>query len=532
MKSVTLAGVLESCLSEETAPGSKPLKQKITTLKEITKRPLFVYEMANNHMGDVEHGIRIIQELRQASAGFPFNFCVKLQYRDLDSCIHPAYKGRFDLKYVKRFSETHLSWGQYKQIKDAIVDAGFLSMCTPWDEISVNKIVEHGYDYIKVPSCYLTDWSILERIATYDLPIVASTAGSALEEIDKVVSFFVHRNKTLALMHCVGEYPSPDAHLHLSQIALLKKRYPALEIGYSTHERPDNFEAVKLALALGATMFEKHVAVATEKYSVNSYSATPYQVGHWLQSAAEALAMFGAMDQRYTAPPEEVQALRDLARGAFVKAPVAAGEEVNPENLFFAMPNITGQLVAQDFSKYTQYVTIEGIPADGPVMQANVTARHMRQTILNIVRDVRALIKKSKVQVPGQCDLEISHHYGIEKFRETGLTAITVVNRDYCKRIMVVLPGQKHPEQWHNQKNESYHILYGDVTVDLDGKQTTHKANDIVTIPHGVKHSFWTRNGTVIEEVSSCYATADSWYTDESITNNPKRKTFVTHWLE
>ena len=242
--------------------------------------------------------------------------------------------------------------------------------------------------------------------------------------------------------------------------------------------------------------------------------------------------MIGVMNQRYTAPAGEAQALRDLARGAFVKAAVAAGEGVNPENVFFAMPNIAGQLVAQDFSKYTQYVTIEEIPADGAVMHANVTSRDMRQTVLNIVRDVRALIKKSKVQVPGQCELEISHHYGMERFRESGLTAITVVNRDYCKRLMVVLPGQKHPEQWHRQKNESYHILYGDVTVGLDGKQTTHKANDIVTIPHGLKHSFWTRNGAVIEEVSSCYAAADSWYTDEAITNNPKRKTFVTHWLE
>jgi sialic acid synthase SpsE/mannose-6-phosphate isomerase-like protein (cupin superfamily) len=501
-------------------------------VKDLKKRPLFVYEMANNHMGDVAHGIRIVRELRQVSNGFPFNFCVKLQYRDLDSCIHPAYKERFDLKYVKRFSETRLSWEQYKQIKDAIVDAGFLSMCTPWDEISVDKIAEHGYDYIKVPSCYLTDWPILEKIATYDLPIVASTAAAALEEIDKVVSFFAHRNKSLALMHCVGEYPSPDEHLHLGQIPLLKKRYPELEIGYSTHERPDNFEAVKVALAFGATMFEKHVAVATEKYPVNSYSATAPQVNKWLQSAAEALTMMGKMDHRYKTPAAEAQALRDLARGAFVKDAVAAGERVNPENLFFAMPNVAGQLVAQDFSKYTQYATIEGIPANGAVMQANVTASDMRQKILDIVHDVRALIKKSKVQVPGQCELEISHHYGMEKFRESGLTAITVVNRDYCKRLMVVLPGQKHPEQWHKQKNETYHILYGDVTVDLGGKQTVHKANDIVTIPHGLKHSFWTKNGTVIEEVSSCYEAADSWYTDESITTNPKRKTFVTHWME
>ncbi len=124
---------------------------------------------------------------------------------------------------MKRFSETRLSWEQYKQIKDAIVDAGFLSMCTPWDELSVDMIVEHGYDFMKVPSCYMADWPLLERVAKYDLPIVASTAGEPFEEIDRVVSFFRHRNKSLAIMHCVGEYPSPDEHLHLSQISLLKK---------------------------------------------------------------------------------------------------------------------------------------------------------------------------------------------------------------------------------------------------------------------------------------------------------------------
>ena len=193
-------------------------------MPDVSKRPLFIYEMANNHMGDVEHGIRIIKELKAVSEGFPFGFCVKLQYRDIESCIHPAYKTRFDLKYVKRFSETHLSWDRYKQIKDAIVDAGFLSMCTPWDEISVDKIVEHGFDFMKVPSCYMTDWPLLEQIAKYDLPIVASTAGEPLEDIDRVVSFFRHRNKALTVMHCVGEYPAPDEHLHLGQIALLRKR--------------------------------------------------------------------------------------------------------------------------------------------------------------------------------------------------------------------------------------------------------------------------------------------------------------------
>jgi sialic acid synthase SpsE/mannose-6-phosphate isomerase-like protein (cupin superfamily) len=501
-------------------------------MQDMTRRPLFIYEMANNHMGDVEHGVRIIRELKAASEGFPFAFCVKLQYRDIDTCIHPAYQGRYDLKYVKRFSETRLSWNQYRQIKDAIVEAGFLSMCTPWDETSVDKIVEHGFDFIKVPSCYMTDWPLLEQIAKYDLPIVVSTAGEPLEQIDRVVSFFKHRNKSLTIMHCVGEYPAPDDHLHLGQIALLKRRYPEIPIGYSTHERPDNFEAVKMALALGAVMFEKHTGVATEKYSLNAYSANPAQVRSWLQSAADALTMIGDQGRRYPAPPGEQAALADLARGAFVRESVSQNETVHPSNVFFAMPNVGGQLVAQDFSKYAEFIATQPIPAYGPVMQDDVQVCNTRDAVYKIVCEVKTLIRKSRVPVPGQCELEISHHYGLDKFHETGLTAITVINREYCKRLMVVLPGQKHPEQWHNHKDETYHVLYGDVTVDLDGTQSTYKANGVVTIPHGIKHSFWTRNGAVIEEVSSSYSSNDSFYSDPAIGANRNRKTFVTYWLE
>lgn len=501
-------------------------------MQDLSQRPMFIYEMANNHMGDVDHGIRIVRELKAASEGFPFAFCIKLQYRDIDTCIHPAYHGRYDLKYVKRFSETRLSWDQYRKIKDAIVEAGFLSMCTPWDEVSVDRIVEHGFDFMKVPSCYMTDWPLLEQIAKYNLPIVISTAGEPFEEIDRVVSFFKHRNKSLTIMHCVGEYPAPDDHLHLGQIPLLRKRYPEIPIGYSTHERPDNFEAVKIALALGAVMFEKHTGVPTEKYAVNAYSATPGQVRSWLQSAADALVMIGDQQKRYPAPPGEQIALADLARGAFVRNPVSSGQTIRPSNVFFAMPSVKGQVVAQDFSKYAEFVASHEIPANGPVMRDRVQVLNTREAVYKIVCDVKALIRKSRVQVPGQCELEISHHYGLEKFRETGLTAITVVNRAYCKRLMVVLAGQKHPEQWHNVKDETYHILHGDVTVDLDGVQTTHKANEVVTIPHGIKHSFWTKNGAVIEEVSSSYSSNDSFYSDPVISANNNRKTFVSYWLE
>ena len=105
-------------------------------------KPLFVFEMANNHQGDIEHGKNIIRAMRQAAAPFAdrFDFAVKFQYRDLDSFIHPAFKDRMDIKNVKRFQDTRLSREQFAELLACTREEGFLTMCTPFDEVSAARI--------------------------------------------------------------------------------------------------------------------------------------------------------------------------------------------------------------------------------------------------------------------------------------------------------------------------------------------------------------------------------------------------------
>ena len=501
-------------------------------MKDLSFRPLFIFEMANNHSGDVEHGLRIVKAMQEVARDFPFNFAVKLQYRDIDTFIHPDYKDRTDLKFVKRFSATRLTWDSYKQIKDAIDEAGMLAICTPWDEISVEKIEEHGYDFIKIPSCYLTDWPLIERIAQSTLPIIGSVAGVSLQDVDKVVSFFRHRNRPISLMHCVGEYPTRNQNLQLNQIELLKKRYPDLEIGYSTHEPPENYDAVKVAIGFGATMFEKHVGVPTEAAPLNAYSANPEQVRRWLESAEDALAMCGVKADRYPFTEDETKTLRALHRGVFVKRDIRIGEKLREADLFYAIPNNDGQVVANDLSKYANFYALKPLAPGQAVRFDEMKSCNSRDQVYRIIGDVKKMLKKSKVIVPGQLELEISHHYGLDEFAKYGSTVITVVNREYCKRVIVLVPGQTHPEQYHKQKDETYHILHGEIALTLDGVESLKRANDVVVIPRGVRHGFTTRTGTVIEEVSSCYMQSDSFYTDASIEQNPSRKTYVTHWME
>jgi sialic acid synthase SpsE len=493
---------------------------------------LFVLEMANNHMGDVGHGVRVVRAFGEVCRHFAeFAFAFKLQYRDLDTFIHPAMRGREDVKYVKRFSETRLSRADFDLLVAAIRAEGFLAMATPFDEPSVGVIEEQGLDIVKVASCAFTDWPLLERIAASNRSIIASTAGAQLEDIDRVVSFLQHRGKDFAILHCVGEYPTPDARMNLAQIDLLKARYPGVRIGLSTHEDPANEDIVKLAVAKGVDVFEKHVGLATDKYSLNAYSASPAQFGRWLASARYARLLCGEGTERQTPSAAEASSLRSLRRGVFARRDLSPGEVLRAEDVYFAFPPDDTQFTANDWSKYSEFVATEAIARDQAVSPANAAQRDHRERVWEIVQRVKAFLRESGVVVPGSADLDISHHYGLERFAEVGLTMMTVVNRDYCKKLLVLLPGQSHPEQFHKLKEETFHVLYGEIVLELDGEPRVCGRGDVVTVTPGVRHAFRSERGAVVEEISTTHHKDDSYYVDPAITANKHRKTFLTYWM-
>lgn len=493
-------------------------------------KPLFIFEMANNHMGDIDHGVAIIRAIREACQDFPFEFAFKLQYRDLDTFIHPSVKGRDDIKYVKRFEETRLSRAQFETLLATMRDCGFKTVCTPFDENSVDLIEAQGIETIKIASCSLTDWPLLERIARTDKPVIASTAGATPEEIDNVVSFFLHRGKQLTLMHCVAEYPTPDENLHIARIDALRSRYPDVRIGFSTHEDPARTEPVMLALAKGALVFEKHVGLPSGRYPLNSYSATPEQIRQWLAAAQRAQALCGS-EAWPSGTKAELESLYSLRRGVFLTRDIAAGERIDIGSICFAFPPVPHQITANDWSKYSRYLARQAMPAGSPLMAEQVEINNERENVLAAVTAVRQLLQEGNIVVPGKSDLEISHHYGMERFAEFGLTMITVVNREYCKKLIVMLPGQTHPEQLHKKKEETFVILHGSINIWLDGKPHEAQRGDVITVQRGVKHKFHTSQGVVFEEISSTHLTDDSFYSDPAITATPHRKTLLTHWL-
>ncbi|RNC90846.1 MAG: cupin domain-containing protein [Synechococcus sp. YX04-3] len=494
--------------------------------------PLIILEMANNHSGSLSHGKEIIEAYSKICARYAnsYDFVFKFQYRELNTFIRKDMAGDFNIPLIKRFSETRLTADEFQDLIKCCRENSFETMVTPFDESSIKTLVAHGVDYIKIASCSFGDWPLMEAIAKTGKPVVASCAGASQDTVDNVVAFFENRNIFLILQHCVGEYPTAAKDINVGQVGFLRNRYPKLKIGFSSHEEPSTIDIAPLALAQGAHSFEKHVALETETIKKNKYSTDPGEFSLWIESLHRARIMQGTTLTRYEPSEKESKSLRNLQRGVFLGKDIKAGQIINLDDVYFAFPPSDGQLTANDLSKYIRVVARETLSLDSPIMRKSVEISNYRDTIQDIANSVSILLKESSITFPQFADLEISHHYGVDRFKEYGLTMITVVNREYCKKLLILLPGQSHPEQYHKRKEETFHVLWGSGTIKLDGESTSMRRGDVFVISPGTRHFFSSDTGIVLEEISSTHYADDSFYTDTSIHDNKNRKTYVSHW--
>jgi sialic acid synthase SpsE/mannose-6-phosphate isomerase-like protein (cupin superfamily) len=492
---------------------------------------LFILEMANNHQGDVEHAVRIVREMAEVVKAHEVKAAIKLQFRALESFIHPAHRNGSTNPHVGRFLSTELSREQFARVLEEVRRAGLLTMCTPFDEPSVDQLLELGVEVIKIGSCSATDWPLLEKVAEVGRPVVFSTGGLTLKEIDDLVSFFDHRRVHHAVQHCVSLYPTPDAEANLNMIEILRRRYADKVIGYSTHEAPDNLAAVQIAIAKGARMLERHVGVPTDRYKLNSYSSTPQQIDRWLEAARQARALCGA-EERLPATEAELRSLASLKRGVFARRPLKEGTVLERDDVYFAMPVAEGGLTSGQWQ--AGIVVTAPIGRDEPLGPARVRLPETpeKQVLFTAIHIIKGMLNEARITLSSDFQAEFSHHHGVRNFRQVGATLINCIQRSYCKKLIIQTPGQHHPCHYHKRKEETFQVLWGQLEVRIEGRPRTLYPGDTLLVQQGVWHEFWTERGVIFEEISTTHYDDDSYYEDKAINAMPhaSRKTLVNHW--
>lgn len=310
---------------------------------------LFVLEMTNNHQGELERGLEIV---RQHSRIVRFNnirAAIKLQFRDLDSFVHKDFRQRTDIRYIRRIMETRLSKEDYGVLVEAIRKSGCIPLSTPFDEKSVDWCVEFELPMIKVASADSNDWLLLEKIAKTKKPVILSTGGLSLKDMDDVVTFFENRNIPLAINHCIAAYPTEDNELELHQVDFLRNRYPNHVIGFSAHDYHAWTSSMLLAYAKGVRLFERHIDINTDGFSMSSYSTSPEGIDAWFKAYHQAREMCGtAMDYRVVPIQREKDYLDSYVRGVYAKHDLVVGQMLTEDDVYLAIPLQKGQLSCRE----------------------------------------------------------------------------------------------------------------------------------------------------------------------------------------
>jgi sialic acid synthase SpsE len=346
---------------------------------------LFVLELANNHWGKVSRGLQIINAFAQVVRFNNVKAAIKLQFRDVDHFISPSFKGREDLRYIKKTEATKLERHEYAELIAAIRDQGCIPMATAFDERSVDLCEELDLPILKVASSDLNDWFLLDRIAQTRRPVIVSTGGSSEKDIDDLVTFFANRNIPLSLNHCVSLYPSEDEELELNQIDYLRQRYPQLVIGHSTHEYTDWQASMLISYAKGARTWERHIDIEADGIAVAPYCSLPHQVDAWFKAYHKARQMCGASGQSKRIPGRrEIEYLDQLVRGVYVKRDLPAGYEFHHKSVdrdfYLAIPLQKGQLSCREVMN--GQLTSRPLAASSPLMIDDVNSPYAQTAAL------------------------------------------------------------------------------------------------------------------------------------------------------
>jgi len=223
-----------------------------------------ISEIGINHNGDREIAAELIRAASEAGAD-----AVKFQKRTLPRAI-PAHMwdvpkdtpwGRISyLEYKQRLefnNETYRNLANTAHSYD--IDIGI----SIWDTASAKWAANiEIFDFLKIPSCHMSNEPIVHHTATRGLPFFWSTGMHEWSEIHQTVRWLDDYGfNNWGALHCNSSYPAKVSELNLNVIKFMRSidLFKGHPIGYSGHET--GLATTVAAIAVGANVIERHITL-------------------------------------------------------------------------------------------------------------------------------------------------------------------------------------------------------------------------------------------------------------------------------
>ncbi len=217
-----------------------------------------IAELGHNHQGDVEQAKQLIAGAKECGVD-----AVKLQKRDNRKLFTSAqYDAPYDNEqsfgatYGEHREALELGRDEWIELQRYAREVGVTLFGTAFDFESADLLAELDMPVFKTASGDLRNTPLLRHVAGFGKPIVLSTGGADLADVERAVNTILPINDELCVLQCTAAYPAETDDLNLSVITTLRERFPGLVIGLSDHQ--SGISMALVAYMLGARVIEKH----------------------------------------------------------------------------------------------------------------------------------------------------------------------------------------------------------------------------------------------------------------------------------
>jgi sialic acid synthase len=217
-----------------------------------------IAEIGHNHQGSVEQAKAMLTVAKDCGAN-----AVKLQKRANRTLYTREF---FDQPYDNEFSfgstygehreALELGGDDYVELQRYAREIGITFFATPFDFESADFLAELDTPAFKIASADLVNTPLLRHVAAFGKPILLSTGGATLDDVDRALAVVLPLNDQVCVLQCTAAYPCETEDLNLQVITTLRERYPDLVIGLSDHQ--NGISMALVAYMLGARVIEKH----------------------------------------------------------------------------------------------------------------------------------------------------------------------------------------------------------------------------------------------------------------------------------
>lgn len=306
---------------------------------------LVIAEAGVNHNGSLEMALQLVDAAAEAGADvvkfqtFKTERVVSRRAAKADYQKTGSADGQTMYEMLKRLE---LSDDEFRAIAAHAKSRGIIFMSKGHRE-DIDFLVELGVPALKIDSAAVVYYSLLRKAAGMGLPVILSTGGSRLGEVEKALDLLAaHGNPPVALLHCTTAYPAPPDQVNLRAMATLRAAF-GLPTGFSDHT--EGIEIPIAAAALGACIVEKHFTLDRALPGPDhKASLEPQELRRMVEGIRKVEQALG--DPRKRPTELEQRNMQVMRRSLVAERDIAAGERLQADMIAFKRP---GTGLGEDF---------------------------------------------------------------------------------------------------------------------------------------------------------------------------------------